>query len=137
MTQAAGLFDLAEAVARLEQGGPVIEVDGQRITGSVLFETSQSQAAVFRLGPGQRIPAHTHSAIDDIFFCVRGAGHIRIWDAAGTPRDHPIAPGTVFVVPPETPHEVSCAGREFCYVLLQAPKEQYDNHRYGGPEPVP
>ncbi|GEM_PF-2089510 len=136
MTQQARSVDVTQAVAKLAQGGHVIEVEGQQIARTVLFETAQSQAAVFRLGPGQRIPAHTHSAIDDIFFCVGGQGRIRVWDADGAPHDHAIAPGVVFVVPPETPHEVSCAGGEFCYVLLQAPKERYDNRRYGEREPV-
>lgn len=132
-TRPAALFDLKQAAARLEQGSPTIEVAGQRIACAILFETSRSQAAVFRLRPGQRIPAHTHSAIDDIFFCLGGLGRIRTWDAGGVAHDHSIEPGTVFLVEPETPHEVSCAGGEFCYVLLQAPTERYDSHGYALP----
>jgi hypothetical protein len=80
---------------------PFIEVEGQEVACVTAFETAGSQAALFRLLAGQRIPAHTHSAIDDIFFGVRG-----------------------------TAHEVSCAGDEFCYILLQAPREHYDNLPY-------
>ena len=131
MTDARALFHLRQAVERLErEGGPTIDVAGQQIACATLFETSRSQAAVFRLRPGQRIPAHTHSHIDDIFFCIGGRGRIRTWDADGTAHDHPIEPDTLFLVRPETPHEVSCAGDEFCYVLVQAPKEQYDSHHY-------
>jgi quercetin dioxygenase-like cupin family protein len=130
MTLPAFPFDLNRAIEDLEHGGSVIEVEGQRIACVQVLETARSQAALFRLGPGQRIPAHTHSAIDDIFFGLRGHGRIRTWDRQGAPRDHPIEAGTVFLVEPETPHEVSCAGDEFCYVLLQAPKELYDSHHY-------
>jgi quercetin dioxygenase-like cupin family protein len=130
MTDAMFQVDLNHAAEELARGGPTIDVAGQRIACAPLFETARSQAALFRLLPGQRIPAHRHSAIDDIFFCVRGRGRIRIWDAAGTARDHPIEPGAVFMVQPETAHEVACAGDEFCYVLLQAPKELYDSHAY-------
>lgn len=133
MAPAAALFDVTRAVAGLAQGGPTIEITGQQIASAVLFETPRCQAAVFRLRPGQRIPAHTHSAIDDVFFCVGGAGRIRTWDVGGAAHDHSIEPGTVVLVPPETPHEVSCAGDAFSYVLLQAPAERYDSHRYGPP----
>ena len=121
MTRRAALFDLTQAIARLEPGGSMIDVEGQRIACATLFETSRSRAAIFRLRPGQRIPAHTHSSIDDVFFCVRGVGRIRTWA---------VEPGMVFLVEPGTPHEVSCAGDEFCYVLLQAPAEQYDSRHY-------
>jgi quercetin dioxygenase-like cupin family protein len=127
------LFDLRETVARLEEGGRTIDVAGQRIAYAPLFETQRSQAAVFRLLEGQRIPAHTHSAIDDIFFGVRGRGRIRTWDGHGAARDQAVGPGMVVLVEPETPHEVSCAGDDFCYVLLQAPKERYDSHHFATP----
>jgi quercetin dioxygenase-like cupin family protein len=130
MTRRAALFDLTQAIARLEPGGSMIDVEGQRIACATLFETSRSRAAIFRLRPGQRIPAHTHSSIDDVFFCVRGVGRIRTWDTGGVPHDHAVEPGMVFLVEPGTPHEVSCAGDEFCYVLLQAPAEQYDSRHY-------
>ncbi len=123
-------FDLNQAVERLKKEGPTIDVEGQQIACAVLFETSRSQAALFWLRPGQRIPAHTHSFIDDVFFCVRGHGRIRTWDADGAAQDYPVEPGTVFLVEPETPHEVSCLEGEFCYVLLQAPRERYDSHHY-------
>jgi quercetin dioxygenase-like cupin family protein len=109
---------------------PFIEVEGQEVACVTAFETAGSQAALFRLLAGQRIPAHTHSAIDDIFFGVRGTGRIRIWRDGGETEDHQVEAGTLVVVTPETPHEVSCAGDEFCYILLQAPREHYDNLPY-------
>jgi quercetin dioxygenase-like cupin family protein len=113
-----------------------VEVDGQPILCVSVYETARSQAEMYLLRPGQRIPPHKHSAIDDVFVGVRGRGRIRTWDAAGNPLDHMIDAGTVLVVEPGNPHEVSCVGDEFCYVLTQSPKEQYDSVSYSAPEPV-
>lgn len=115
------------------EGQPTIEVEGQVISCIMVFQTSQSQAALFLLRSGQHIPAHTHSSIDDIFFGVRGRGRIRTWNTEGGPDDRHVEAGTLVVVPPETPHEVYCVGDEFCYLLLQSPKEQYDNIPYDAP----
>jgi quercetin dioxygenase-like cupin family protein len=133
MKPAMAFFDLRQTLANLEEGGRSIDVAGQQVACATLFETSRSQAAVFRLRAGQRIPAHTHSAIDDVFFGIRGRGRIRTWDEHGAARDHALEPGTVVLVEPDTPHEVSCAEDEVCYVLLQAPKEWYDSHHYSSP----
>ena len=113
-----------------------VDVNGQPILCVSVYETARSQAEIYLLRPGQRIPPHMHSAIDDVFVGVRGRGRIRTWDAAGEPIDHIINAGTVLVVEPGNPHEVSCAGDEFCYVLTQSPKEQYDSVSYPAPEPA-
>jgi hypothetical protein len=73
---------------------------------------------------------------DGVGVGVRGRGRIRTWDPAGSAVDHLIEAGSVLVVEPGNPHEVSCAGDEFCYVLTQSPKEQYDSVSYSAPEPV-
>lgn len=109
---------------------PTVDVDGQVISCVVAFQTAQSQTTLFLLAPDQHIPAHTHNSIDDIFFGLEGTGRIRTWDAAGQSQDWDVKPGTMVVVPPETPHEVFCAGAEFCYLLLQTPKDRYDNIPY-------
>ena len=125
-------LDLNQVLERLQQDGAIPEMERRRselnpeIAYAPLFETARSRARLYRLRPGQRIPAHSHSSIDDIFYCVRGQGRIRTWESGGTTQDHSIEPGTVFLVEPETPHEVSCRGTEFCFVLLQAPRERYD-----------
>jgi len=129
---AATRFDLNQAIKRLQQDGAAADRELGRsesnpeIAFVPLFETARSRARLYRLRPGQRIPAHTHNFIDDIFYCVRGEGRIRTWDSGETVRDHSIEPGTVFLVEPETPHEVSCQGDEFCFVILQTPRERYD-----------
>jgi quercetin dioxygenase-like cupin family protein len=119
--------DLNALVGRLRSGEvPPVEVGGQPILCVAVYETARSQAELYLLRRGQKIPAHRHSAIDDVFVGVEGRGRIRIWDADGNHADHAIEPGSVVVVEPGTPHEVACAGDEFCYVLTQSPKEHYD-----------
>ena len=61
---------------------------------------------------------------------MRGRGRIRTWDASGKAADRVVEAGSVVVIEPGTPHEVSCAGDEFCYVLTQSPKDEYDNVSY-------
>jgi quercetin dioxygenase-like cupin family protein len=128
------LNDLADELA----AGAVapIMVDGQPILCVSVYETPRSQAEMYLLKAGQRIPAHKHSAIDDVFLCVRGRGQIRTWDVSCKPTEGIVEAGSVVVIEPGTPHEVSCAGDEFCYVLTQSPKEQYDSVSYSAPEPV-
>ena len=119
--------DLNALVGRLRSGevSPV-EVAGQPILCLPVYETARSQSELYLLRGGQKIPAHQHSAIDDVFVGIAGRGNIRIWDAHGKHADHAIQSGWVLVVEPGTPHEVSCDGDEFCYVLTQSPKEHYD-----------
>ena len=129
--------ELNALVGLLDSGAVTpVEVDGQPILCVSVYETARSQAEMYLLRPGQRIPPHKHSAIDDVFVGVRGRGRIRTWDAAGKVIDHMIDAGTVLVVEPGNPHEVSCAGDEFCYVLTQSPKEEYDSVSYSAPGPV-
>ena len=129
--------DLNGLVELLDSGGVApVEVDGQQILCVTVYETARSQAEMYLLRPGQRIPPHKHSAIDDVFVGVRGLGRIRTWDPASRAVDHLIEAGSVLVVEPGNPHEVSCAGDDFCYVLTQSPKEQYDSVSYLAPEPV-
>jgi quercetin dioxygenase-like cupin family protein len=123
--------NLNALVQLLDSGGVApVEVDGQQILCVSVYETCRSQAEMCLLRPGQRIPPHKHSAIDDVFVGIRGRGRIRMWDVAGAPVDHTIEAGSLLVVEPGNPHEVSCLGDEFCYVLTQSPKDEYDNVSY-------
>jgi len=116
------------ALLDLLRAGKVLAVDfeGQSIRYVLVYETVRSQAELYLLRAGQKMPAHQHSAIDDVFLGVGGRGRIRVWDAAGNHEDHLIEPGSVLIVEPGSPHEVSCNGEEFCYLLTQSPKEAYD-----------
>lgn len=123
------MVNLEALVAKMRSGGvEPADVAGQPILCAPVYETQRSQAELYLLRPGQKIPAHVHSAIDDVFVGVSGRGLIRTWDAAGNQTDHSVVAGSVVVVEPGTAHEVSCAGDEFGYVLTQSPKESYDIH---------
>jgi len=64
--------DLNALVHLLDSGGvAAVEVDGQQILCVSVYETSRSQAEMCLLRPGQRIPPHKHSAIDDFFVTYR------------------------------------------------------------------
>ncbi len=123
--------DLNVLVEQLRSGSvPTVDVAGQPIRCASVYETARSQAELYLLTAGQKIPAHEHSAIDDVFVGLRGRGRIRIWNAEGDHVDQDIEPGWVVVVEPGDPHEVSCNGDEFCYVLTQSPKDEYDSVSY-------
>ncbi|HZQ49762.1 MAG TPA: hypothetical protein VFB69_05605 [Candidatus Dormibacteraeota bacterium] len=123
-------MNLDELVERLRSGAvEPADVDGQPILSVRVYETERSQAELYLLRRGQRIPAHRHSAIDDVFLGVRGRTQIRTWDPSGAHVDHVLGPNAVVVVEPETAHEVSCVEDEAAYLLTQSPKEHYDIHR--------
>lgn len=124
-------MNLDELVERLRSGTvEPVNVDGEPIVSVRVYETERSQAELYLLRRGQRIPAHRHSAIDDVFLGVRGRAQIRVWDVAGAHVDQILAANVVVVVEPGTPHEVSCLDDEAAYVLTQSPKEHYDIHRF-------
>ena len=108
----ATLKDLNALVHLLESGGVApVEVDGQQILCVSVYETSRSQAEMYLLRSGQRIPPHKHSAIDDVFVGMRGRGRIRTWDGAGKPVDHTIEAGSVLVVEPGHPQTAAHQGQ--------------------------
>lgn len=120
-------MNLDELLASLRSGRvAAVDVAGQPILCTAVYETDRSQAEIYLLRPGQKIPAHVHSEIDDVFLGVSGRGLVRTWGAGGHATDQTVVAGTVVVVEPGTPHEVSCSGDEFGYVLTQSPKERYD-----------
>jgi quercetin dioxygenase-like cupin family protein len=120
-------FDVLGAADNLrEPGAPRVTLGRHELARAVLFQTDRSEAKLYRLAPADVIPAHTHSYIDDIFVPVSGRGLIREWAADGSVHDHLVGPGEIYLIEPETPHEVSCAAAEFCFVLIQSPRGRYD-----------
>ncbi len=74
----------------------------------VLAETAELRVSVFTFGPGQEIPWHSHSEIDDIFVCLAGRLRIEARDPAETVS---LAPGERHTMP---------AGRLVCKPLDSA-----------------
>lgn len=112
---------LADATA-----GRSIDVAGQNVRIHEVFTTDLTQAVLYSLRTGQTIPRHHHTGIDDVFLGVRGHGRIRTWPESGEVVEIVVAPGCIHAVTPGTVHEVVSDSDEFAYLLLQAPKEDYD-----------
>jgi quercetin dioxygenase-like cupin family protein len=112
---------LADATA-----GRSIDVAGQNVRIQEVFTTDLTQAVLYSLRSGQTIPRHHHTGIDDIFLGVRGSGRVRKWREHGQVDEIVIAPGSIHVVTPGTVHELVSDSDDFAYLLLQAPKEDYD-----------
>ena len=86
--------ELTALVDLLDSGAVApVEVDGQPILCVSVYETARSQAEMYLLRPGQRIPPHKHSAIDDVFVGLGGiVGEKRAQFCAGRrqPRPWPV-----------------------------------------------
>ncbi len=106
--------------------GRSIDVAGQNVRIHEVFTTDLTQAVLYSLRTGQTIPRHHHTGIDDVFFGVRGRGRIRTWREGGLVVELVVAPNCIHAVMPGTVHEVVSDSDDFAYLLLQAPKEDYD-----------
>lgn len=89
----------------------------------VIAETSTLRVGEFILAPGQFIPWHYHSNVNDTFYCLEGELQVE------TPRPRQINrlnPGDSFVVPTPRPHKVSNAGEGVCRFILVQGVGPYD-----------
>ncbi len=89
----------------------------------VLAETAELKVSVFALGPGQEIPWHSHSEIDDIFVCLAGRLQIEARDPAETLA---LAPGERHTMPAGRAHRVSGGGDGRCEYLIVQGVGRYD-----------
>ncbi len=129
LTDAAQPVDLHKLADELHNGGPAgktIQIGEQTVRICEVFATEFTQAVLYVLRSGQSIPRHRHSGIDDVFLGVIGTGRIRTWAADGAAADLVLRPGCIKAVTPGTVHEVVSDSDDFAYLLLQAPKEDYD-----------
>lgn len=60
-----------------------------------------------RIEPGSRIPLHVHDPEEEILFCFRGAGRIRVGD-----QEADLRPGTAAFIPPGVWHGVDNTEQE-------------------------
>ncbi len=89
----------------------------------VLAETAELKVSVFALGPGQEIPWHSHSEIDDIFVCLAGRLQIEARDPAETLS---LAPGERHTMPAGRAHRVSGGDDGRCEYLIVQGVGSYD-----------
>lgn len=56
--------------------------DSDTFVAEPLLDGTQSNVRVIRLGPGQRLPTHTHSTSDLMLYVVEGSGTLTVDGAA-------------------------------------------------------
>lgn len=79
--------------------------------------------AELQIGPGQKVPWHYHTNVQDTFYVLTGS--IRIYLQA--PKEQvQLTPGQVFVVPPKRPHLVTNAGDASTVFLVLQGIGEYD-----------
>lgn len=123
------VIDIHELAASLVDGttqGKSVQVGAQTIKTQGVLDTEHTQAVLYWLRAGQAIPRHRHTGIDDIFLGLRGRGRVRHWGDDGGADEIRISPGRIHAVVPGTVHEVVSDSDDFVYLLLQAPREDYD-----------
>ena len=77
------------------------------------------------LAPGQEIPWHYHSAINDTTYCVEGTVQIEM---LGPPEKVLLVSGESHAVPTNRPHRVTPHGDRPCRFLLVQGVGKYDRH---------
>jgi len=83
----------------------------------VVAETQTLRVTVFTFAPGEALPWHLHSEIDDTFFCLEGLIGV---ETRSPPAQHVLQPGERCTVPARTPHLVTNAGSGMSrYLLVQ------------------
>jgi len=87
-----------------------------RITATrVVMQTGDVRVLEMTLAPGEEVPWHWHSEVDDMFYCREGTATIE----TRAPRNRvQVAAGEKFVVPARTAHRVHNGGPETCHVLV-------------------
>jgi quercetin dioxygenase-like cupin family protein len=82
-----------------------------------IAETPELRARILTLAPGQCVPWHCHTRVDDTFFCIEGPVRIETLDPGHVQI---LQPGDTFVVLHGTPHSVAPVGRRRAkYVVFQ------------------
>jgi len=113
--------------------GPRVEVEGRALRSVEAFSASHTRGEAWTLSAGDRIPAHFHKGIDDVFVGVRGEGTVTTWGTDGEASSERLGEGCIVVVGAGTPHMVTCGTGFVSYVLIQSPPEHDDFEVFGGP----
>ena len=87
---------------------------------SIVAETADLRVLEITLGPGEEVPWHVHSQVDDIFYCLAGALEIYTRKPEAT---HALAPGETCRIPHGRGHRVVNAAPEgnTRFLLVQGP----------------
>ncbi|RMF00187.1 MAG: cupin domain-containing protein [Chloroflexi bacterium] len=72
-------------------------------------EATASEVFVVVLAPGEAPPLHRHDDTEQIFYVLGGRGQLTVGPSR---QQHPVAPGDVVRIPPETLHSIECLGNQ-------------------------
>jgi quercetin dioxygenase-like cupin family protein len=93
----------------------------------IIASGSDLRARLYTLAPGDAIPWHFHSQINDWYFCLGGCLLI---ETRTLHADERLAPGDTYTIPPQTAHRVSNGGGDGdCRFLLLQGVGIYDFNR--------
>ena len=70
-------------------------------------EATSSEVFIVVLTPGEAPPLHRHDDTEQVFYVLSGHGRLEIGSKSET---HPVNPGDVIRIPPETLHSIQCTG---------------------------
>jgi len=86
-------------------------------------ETAELSVKIFTLAPGERVPWHSHSRIDDIFFCLEGEIGV---ETRAPARKWLLRPGERCTVKARTEHLVTNGASGTSRYLLVQGVGKYD-----------
>lgn len=95
------------------------------INTEIVVETPDLRAVRLTLGPGEKVPWHYHTEIEDRFICLIGA--IEIETRAPEGRHH-LRPGEEAMVPAKVPHIVRNAFSDTSRFMVIQGVGPYDYH---------
>lgn len=89
----------------------------------VIAETADLRVTEMDLAPGEFVPWHYHSKVDDTFICLEGELQIESPQPGHVLH---LKPGDSVTVPTPQPHRVSNTGKNLCRVVLVQGVGSYD-----------
>lgn len=96
---------------------------------TIIAETESLRVLEITLAPGEAVPWHYHSAIQDQFYPLTGA--LTVESRAPSAR-HDLMPGQSCVIDPKVAHLVTNHGTELCRFLLIQGVGPYDYRPVAG-----
>ena len=89
----------------------------------VVAQTETLRVVEWTLGPGERLPWHHHTRIDDTFYCLQGTLGV---DTRAPERQVVLRPGEKYVVPANVVHRPENLGEGNARFLLVQGLGTYD-----------
>jgi mannose-6-phosphate isomerase-like protein (cupin superfamily) len=97
-------------------------------TKSIVHRVDAAETSLFRVSPGGRVAAHTHSHVWDLFTGLEGVGEIEFEGPDGNGRVD-LTPNSFCAMPAGLKHEVRnrSDSEMLVFMLVHAPFDSYDH----------